>query len=70
MQTQVQSTLLDLVHTFSSLTDNDCEVVAIVTYLVNSGRVRLCGNFAGATIELSSPYPTTPAPSAVNEDSP
>jgi len=57
MQTQVQSTLLDLVHTFSSFTDNDREVVAIVTYLVNSGRVRLCGTFAGATIELSPPTP-------------
>jgi len=62
MQTQVQSTLLDLVHTFSSFTDNDREVVAIVTYLVNSGRVRLCGTFAGATIELSPPSPPTPQP--------
>jgi hypothetical protein len=60
MQTQVQSTLLDLVHTFSSFTDNDREVVALVTYLVNSGRVRLCGTFAGATIALSPPSPPTP----------
>jgi len=70
MQTQVRSTLLDLVHTLSAFTDSDCEIVAVVTYLVNSGRVRLCGNFAGATIELSPPCPTIPVPSAFTEDSP
>ena len=58
MQPQAQSTLLDLVRTLSAFIDNDHEVVAIVTALVNSGRVRLCGNFAGATIELS---PLSPA---------
>jgi hypothetical protein len=60
MQTQVQSTLLALVRTLSSFIDNDREVIAIVTYLVNSGQVRLCGTFAGATIELTPPYPPTP----------
>jgi hypothetical protein len=29
---------------------NDEEVVATVVYLINSGRVRLCGSFAGARI--------------------
>jgi hypothetical protein len=62
MQTQVKSTLLDLVRTLNSFTDNDREVVAMVTYLVNSGHVRLCGTFAGATVALSPPYPTTPQP--------
>lgn len=56
MQTQTQWTLLDLVHTLSAFMDNEREVVAIVTSLVNTGRVRLCGNFAGATIDL--PHPT------------
>ena len=62
MQTQVQSTLLELVSTLNSSTDSDHEVVALVTYLVNSGRVRLCGTFAGATIVLPPPYPPTPHP--------
>ena len=62
MQTQVKSTLLDLVCTLNSFTDNDREVVSIVTYLVNNGHVRLCGTFAGATIDLSPPYPPTPQP--------
>ena len=62
MQTQVQSTLLELVSTLNSFIDSDDEVVALVTSLVNSGRVRLCGNFAGATIEFASPYPPIPQP--------
>ena len=62
MQTQVQSTLLELVSTLNSFIDSDHEVVALVTYLVNSGQVRLCGTFAGATIELSPPSPPTPHP--------
>jgi hypothetical protein len=62
MQPQVQSTLLALVRTLSSLIDNDSEVIALVTYLVNSGQVRLCGNFAGATIELSPLSPPPPQP--------
>lgn len=62
MQTPVQSTLLELVSILNSSTNSDHEVVALVTYLVNSGRVRLCGTFAGATIALSPPYPPTPHP--------
>jgi hypothetical protein len=62
MQTYVQSTLLELVSTLNSFIDSDHEVVALVTYLVNSGQVRLCGNFAGATIDPSPPYPTTSHP--------
>jgi hypothetical protein len=62
MQAQRHSTLLELVNTLSSFIDNDQEVVALVTYLVNSGRVRLRGTFAGATIALSPPYPPTPHP--------
>jgi len=49
-------TMLDLVTAVSEVADSDAEVVATVTYLVNSGKVRLCGNFAGARIELDPPY--------------
>ena len=34
------------------------EVVATVAYLVNSGRVRLCGTFAGAKIALRPSLPS------------
>ena len=51
-----KSTLLDLVQTINDYaTGSDDEVVATVTYLVNSGKVLLCGNFAGAKIDLSVP---------------
>lgn len=44
------STLLELVQTVMNETENDEEVVATVVYLINSGRVRLRGIFAGARI--------------------
>ena len=47
------STLLELVHSVNSYTANDVETVALVTYLINSGRVRLRGTFAGAKILFS-----------------
>lgn len=47
------STLLDLVQTVMTETEDDDEVVATVVYLINSGRVRLCGIFAGAKIVFS-----------------
>ena len=53
MTTQPTSTLLKLVRTVNSYTANDQEVVATVTYLVNSGKVRLGGIFAGAHIDPS-----------------
>ena len=46
-------TLLELVHRVNSYTASDVETVAVVTYLVNSGRVRLCGTFAGAKMSFS-----------------
>lgn len=51
--TDVQSdyTLLDVVKTVSEFSETDEELLATVTYLVNSGKVRLCGDFAGSTIE-------------------
>src|SRR5262245_57540063 len=53
MKTTVPTTLLDLVQSINAYAANDREVVATVAYLVNSGRVRLGGTFAGATIQLS-----------------
>ncbi len=47
-----ECTLLELVQLVSESARNDDEVVATVTYLINSGRVRLCGTFAGAKIAL------------------
>lgn len=60
MATARKSTLLDLVQTVSDFAKNDDEVVATVAYLVNSGKVRLCGNFVGARIDLSALACTTP----------
>ena len=40
-------TLLDLVTEVAKYARSDNEVIATVAYMVNSGRVRLCGNFKG-----------------------
>ena len=48
----LQLTMLDLVRAVSAVAKTDTEVVATVAYLVNSGRVQLCGNFRGARIDL------------------
>ena len=53
MKATITCTLLELVQTLNEVTDNDREVVAAAVSLVNSGRVRLCGNFANAKITLS-----------------
>jgi len=45
-------TLLALVLGVPSHTVRDVETVAVVLYLINSGRVRLCGTFAGAKISF------------------
>jgi hypothetical protein len=50
-------TLLDVVPAVSDSTRSEDEVVATVTYLINSGTVRLCGTFAGAKIALHAPPP-------------
>lgn len=47
------STLLELVQTVMTETENDAEVVATIVYLINSGKVRLRGIFAGAKIVFS-----------------
>jgi len=45
-------TLLDLVNAISEQARSEAEVIATVVYLVNSGRVRLCGSFKGARFDL------------------
>jgi hypothetical protein len=45
-------TLLDLVKVVSDHARSEAEVIATVVYLVNSGQVRLCGNFKGARFDL------------------
>jgi hypothetical protein len=47
-----KSTLLELVQTVSDYAETDAEIVATIVYLVNSGRVQLCGNLRGARFEL------------------
>jgi len=48
----LRSTLLELVEAVSDYAETDAETVATVVYLVNSGRVELCGNFRGARFDL------------------
>lgn len=48
----IRSTLLELIKAVSDCTKTDAEIVATVVYLVNSGRVELCGNFRGARFDL------------------
>ena len=55
MATIIKTTLLDLVHLINDLSTSDTETVATIAYLINSGKVRLCGNFAGAKIDLATP---------------
>ncbi len=50
MQTQAQLTLLDLIEAVAEVTDSEAEQVSVVAHLVNSGRVRLTGNFRGAKL--------------------
>jgi len=54
MRAPTECTLLDLVQTLNKFTNDEHEGVAISASLVNSGLVRLRGNFAGAKIKLPS----------------
>lgn len=53
MATPIKLTLLDLVWAVSDFAKSDDEIVATAVYLINSDKVLLCGNFAGARIDLS-----------------
>jgi hypothetical protein len=46
-------TLLDLIEAVSEVAANEQEMLAAVADLINSGKVRLCGDAAGASIDLS-----------------
>jgi hypothetical protein len=45
-------TLLELVMRIAARLEDDEEIVATAAALVNSGAVRLCGNFAGRCFDL------------------
>jgi hypothetical protein len=60
MTTPVTTTLLDLISALQDCTPNDVEVVATIVFLINSGRVRLCGIFAGARIDVAPVTETGP----------
>ena len=49
------ATLLDLVSAVSAYAGSGAEVVATIVHLVNSGTVRLIGNFRGARFDLDDP---------------
>jgi hypothetical protein len=46
-------TLLDVIQAVSEVAASDQEILATVTDLINSGQVRLCGDAAAATIDVS-----------------
>jgi hypothetical protein len=46
-------TLLDVIQAVSEVAASEQETLATVVDLINSGKVRLCGKSAGATIDLS-----------------
>jgi hypothetical protein len=46
-------TLLDLVTAVAEYARNDGELIATVVWLVNSGTVRLGGNFRGARFDVT-----------------
>jgi len=48
----LKMTLLELVNAVSGYAESEAELIATVVYLVNSGRVRPCGNFAGVRFDL------------------
>ena len=65
------TTLLDLVWAVTKSGLGESDVVATITVLVNSGQVRLCGNFAGARIEETAPHgassPIVPTPNVMRK---
>jgi len=51
-------TLLDVINAVSEFAETNEELVATVTHLVNSGKVKLCGDFAGSRVEILDPDDT------------
>jgi len=54
-------TLLDLVSAVSEYARSESELIAATVYMVNSGAVRLGGNFRGARFDLRQLAPPAPA---------
>lgn len=50
MKPKTTTTLLELVRAVQDSCRSDSEVVAVVTHLVNSGRIVLCGIYAGRRV--------------------
>ena len=48
-----RTTLLQLVQAVQDATDSDEETVAVITHLLGSGAVRLCGTLAGASLDVA-----------------
>lgn len=48
----LSTTLLELVRAISEITSNDREVVATVQHMLETGRVRLTGNFRGVAPDV------------------
>ncbi len=57
-------TLHEVIAAVSEFAHSENEVIATIVHLVNTGRVRLRGDFAGAHIDLSSRSTALPVPSA------
>jgi len=47
-------TLLELVDAVNDVTTSEAEVVATVRHMLQTGRIRLCGNFRGLPVSLFS----------------
>lgn len=60
MKATTECTLGELLETLTDLTDDDHEVAVAVANLVNNGRVRLTGNFAGAQFEMPESFAVVP----------
>ena len=60
MTQPIECSLIELLEILNDVTDDDHEVAATVASLVNSGRVRLTGNFAGAQIDLPESFAVFP----------
>ena len=46
-----ETTLLELVRVLGEITTDEREIVATVLWMLNSGRIRLCGNFRDCPLE-------------------
>lgn len=49
----VETTLLELVQVLGEITEDEREIAETVASLIDEGRVRLCGNFAGQRLALA-----------------